>query len=265
MTSPERNGSGGNGSGGKAASENAALFGAGPNGDPAEDAPPQTGGDRRTGPSMFIGRRGGGLFAPYAPRVRRIPERGAGLPGARPGSGPVAGLEAVLFTGPVARNVPQAQVQRIRALIGQAEAGARGYDAVNMGAKIRPPKAPTRMRIEEIYDWIAATPGQPHAIGYYQFIPATLKRLVTRLGLPPDTLFTPAVQDRLGDLLLEDAGLLAFRAGEIDRVTFMNNLSKVWAGLPYMTGKSYYDGIAGNRASLTWEYFDREMARIFPG
>ncbi len=198
------------------------------------------------GGSLFAGRAGGGLFAPYAPRRRH--ETGVSrLPLARYGP---AGPRGVAL---------------VRALIGQAEAGARGYDAVQYGARIKPAKPPTRMTIQEIYDWIAATPGQPHAIGYYQFIPSTLRRLVAMLDLPPDQVFTPRLQDRLADILLAEAGLHALGRGEIDRHTFMNNMAKIWAGLPNATGKSHYDGYAGNRAALSWDYFDRQMARVFPG
>jgi hypothetical protein len=45
----------------------------------------------------------------------------------------------------------------------------------------------------------------------------------------------------------------------------MNNLAKIWAGLPNSTGKSHYHGYAGNQATMTWARFDAEMAMIFPG
>ncbi len=153
----------------------------------------------------------------------------------------------------------------IRALIGRAEAGAMGYDAVQHGARIRPPRPPTQMTIAEIRNWIAATPGQPHAIGYYQFIPDTLERLIALTGTPAHARFTPALQDRLANVLLAEAGLAELRAGTLHRHAFMNNLARIWAGLPNDTGKSHYDGYAGNRANISWEYFDREMARAFPG
>ena len=120
------------------------------------------------------------------------------------------------------------------------------------------------MTIQEIYDWIAQTPGQQHAIGRYQFIPATLRRLVAQLGVAQSQIFTPQIQDRLGDILLVEAGLNAFGQGDIERHAFMNNLARIWAGLPTSSGKSYYDGIAGNRASMTWAYFDHQMSLIFP-
>ncbi|MCA0962228.1 hypothetical protein [Salipiger bermudensis] len=185
--------------------------------------------------SLFAGRWEGGLFAPVAPRA------GAPL------LGPVSGVAAHL------RNV-----------IAWAEAGPAGYDAVQHGARIRPPRAPTRMTLVDIFQWIADTPGQPHAIGRYQFIPDTLRRLVRRADLPRHTRFSPEVQDRLADLLLRDAGLHDLQAGAISRTRFMNNLAQIWAGLPTSSGRSHYHGYAGNKATMTWARFHREVSRVLP-
>lgn len=197
-------------------------------------------GPERGAASLFIGQDGTSLFAPFPEPPTRLVRRG-------------------FATGNGSR------IERVRQLIGRAEAGKQGYDAVQLGAKTRPPKRPTDMTIAEIYDWIDKTPGQPHAIGRYQFIPATLRRLVQTLGVSPQTLFSPQLQDRLADILLAEAGLDAFVWGEIGRQAFMNNMAKIWAGLPTSSGKSYYDGFAGNRATMTWARFDTEMRRIFPG
>jgi len=151
----------------------------------------------------------------------------------------------------------------LKNLIAWAEAGRRGYDAVQHGARQRPSDLPTRMTIDQIYQWIDATPGQPHAIGRYQFIPPTLRNLVQEAGLPRDTVFTSEVQDRLADILLEDAGMSAFVNGDISRHRFMENLAKIWAGLPTSTGRSYYHGYAGNHATISWSEFDRNMIKIF--
>lgn len=152
----------------------------------------------------------------------------------------------------------------IRHVIAAAEAGAAGYDAVQHGARKRPPQRPTAMTIAQIYDWIDATPGQPHAIGRYQFIPSTLRRLVSKLGLHTDNRFSPQIQDQLADVLLVEAGLNAVKAGQIGRREFMGNLAKIWAGLPTSSGKSHYDGYAGNKATITWARFEAEMAKVFP-
>ena len=193
----------------------------------------------RASPSLFLGTEGKSLLSPPPPRLSAAP---AVLTG--PQRGPLADL---------------------RSLIAKAEAGAKGYDAVQYGATIKPGAPPTTMTVQEIYDWIDDTPGQPHAIGRYQFIPPTLRRLVKRLGVDPKVRFTPRLQDQLADVLLAAAGLHDFLAGDMPRHSFMNNLAKIWAGLPNDTGKSHYHGYAGNKATMTWVYFDTQMARIFPG
>jgi len=156
-------------------------------------------------------------------------------------------------------------VQRLRYVIGRAESPHAGYDAVQHGARIKPRKPPTQMTIAEIFDWIAATPGQPHAIGRYQFIPDTLARVVRQVGARPRDRFTPAMQDRLADVLLLDAGFPDFMAGQLSEQQFMNNLAAIWAGLPTSSGRSKYHGVAGNRATVTLAYFRSEIAKIRPG
>jgi muramidase (phage lysozyme) len=181
---------------------------------------------------------------------------------------------ASLFTGrsgtSLFRELPRSvvasdAVKKLMQLIASAEAGKKQYDAVQYAATIKPPKRPTEMTIGEIYKWIEETPGQQHAIGRYQFIPATLRRLVKHVGASRSDRFSPLLQDRLAHQLLEEAGLSATMAGEMSRHDFMHNLSKIWAGLPTSSGKSYYHGFAGNKAVLSWARFDEEMARLFPG
>ena len=185
--------------------------------------------------SLFVDRSEGGLFA--------------ALPGR---------LDAPLRHGGT-------KAARLRDLIARAEAGRAGYDAVQHGARVKPPRRPTDMTLQDIYDWIEATPGQPHAIGRYQFIPPTLRHSAARLDLPASTRFSPAVQDRLADLLLGDAGLMKVKAGEMSTDTFMLNLAKIWAGLPIPSGRSYYDGVAGNKATMTFEAYATQVRGILGG
>lgn len=153
---------------------------------------------------------------------------------------------------------------KLRALIEHAESGTAGYDAWHGRARVPPPKPPSRMTLGEIRHWIAATPGQPHAIGRYQIIPSTLDMLIRRTGLPPETVFSAAVQDRMADLLIHDAGYAGFRAGRIPPERFMDNLARIWAGFPLGSGRSAYHGIAGNRATVTRAFFTGHMRQIFP-
>jgi len=190
--------------------------------------------------SLFAGTSAGGLLAPYPARIRAA-RLGAGTSG-RFG----------------------ADVAALKALIARAEAGPAGYDAVVWSARIKPGKPPTRMTLAEIDAWIEATPNQNHAIGRYQFIPRTLRWLARRAGLPPQVRFSPELQDHLAHMLLLDAGLADFRAGELTQTAFMNNLAKTWAGLPNSSGRSHYHGFAGNKATMSWAEFQSRMNAIFP-
>ena len=152
---------------------------------------------------------------------------------------------------------------RLLDLIGHAEASGAGYDSVQHGTRTKPAKRPTDMTIAEILDWIEATPGQPHAIGRYQFIPKTLRALVRRGGIGRQDRFTPALQDHLANMLLEDAGYSAFVSGQLSQKRFMYNLAGIWAGLPLPSGRSRYHGYAGNHATISWNTYNSEVTRIF--
>ena len=152
----------------------------------------------------------------------------------------------------------------MRDIIASVEAGRAGYDAVVLSARVLPPKPPSRMTLNEIFAWIAATPGQNHAIGRYQIVPKTLASLTRRLGLPGGTIYSPKLQDRLADVLLSDAGMGEFLAGTLPRKAFMENAAAIWAGLPASNGRSVYQGIAGNAAGMSWDSYLRRMAEVFP-
>jgi len=200
-----------------------------------EGGPPDAMTRAPASPSLFADTASASLFAPYAPR-----DRGHALRGRA------------------------AAVSKLRSLISQAESRRHGYDAVQHGAKRKPAKRPTQMTVGEVFAWIKATPGQPHAIGRYQFIPSTLKRLVKTLGVKPSARFDARLQDRLADVLLQEAGIERLYAGTLTLNGFMHNLAKIWAGLPLPNGKSYYQGYAGNKASISYAYYAKEMGRIFP-
>ena len=92
------------------------------------------------------------------------------------------------------------------------------------------------------------------AIGRYQFLAATLERLVTHAGLQGSERFTPALQDRLAGQLAREAGLAAWLQGALPDARFAANLARVWAGLPRDgSNQSAYAGIKGNRATIGWQ------------
>jgi hypothetical protein len=156
------------------------------------------------------------------------------------------------------------RLARLFDLIAAAEAGAAQYDAIHHRARILPPRPPTALTLGEILTWIEATPGQPHAIGRYQIIPDTLRYLIRAEALPHGAVFSPALQDRLATRLVLDAGLDEYLAGLIPPRAFMDKLAYVWAGLPLPDGQSAYQGIAGNKATISRARYEAEFLAILP-
>ena len=188
-------------------------------------------------------------------------------PASATAASPSTAHEATRRVVPFVRAVQQSQgpqMDRLLTLISQAESPVHGYDSVHHGATIRPPKRPSQMTIAEIVAWVRATPGQPHAIGRNQIIPATFNRVVRALGLSGGTLYDRRTQDMMGRYLVEEAGYSDFINGRITRDRFMDQLAKVWAGLPLANGRSHYHGYAGNRATITRAEYSSAMAAIFP-
>jgi hypothetical protein len=155
------------------------------------------------------------------------------------------------------------QLDLLLSLIASAEAGPAGYDAIHHRAWVLPDKAPTEMTIQEIVDWIDATPRQNHAIGRYQIIPMTLSYLVAVESVPMTAVFSPALQDRLAVRLINDAGLPEFLSGQMAPVDFLDSLAFVWAGLPLGSGLSAYEGFAGNSATISRQHYETRFAEIF--
>ena len=184
--------------------------------------------------------------------------------GARPPGFPGTLLLAPAFLAPGGAAAALNARAGLRDIVAVVEAGPAGYDAVVYGATVPPPKPPTRMTLDGIATWTARTPGQNHAIGRYQIVPKTLRRLVRTLGLDGGTRFSPAVQDRMADRLLHEAGLPDFLAGRMTRAAFMQRLAGIWAGLPGRDGRSVHAGIGGNRAGFSWAEYRAHMARVFP-
>lgn len=155
-----------------------------------------------------------------------------------------------------------AVLRGLRDLIAEVEAGAAGYDAVVLSATVKPPKRPTQMTVREIFAWIDTTPGQNHAIGRYQFIPTTLEYLISRTKTPVSAQFTPALQDRLANILLHQAGAGEVSTGRISDALFLDQLAQVWAAFPMRDGRSAYAGIGRNKALMTRRTYEMRVAEI---
>lgn len=106
------------------------------------------------------------------------------------------------------------------------------------------------------------------AIGNYQFIKPTLKRLLERGDISYNQVFTDELQETLADMLFDDAGVFDYVAGtsskSVDEIIY--NLSKIWAAIPMgpmgvnegigdNPDNSYYKGTGNNKALKTYEDF----------
>lgn len=138
---------------------------------------------------------------------------------------------------------------RVLDLIGRLEA-PQGYDQVYGGVRTPPPRPITTMSVAEVLAWQRRTvrTSVSSAAGQYQIIRATLQRLVDQGVVSPSARFDAATQDRLGRHLLRETG---YRAGDASVAT-ANRIAGVWAALPDLaTGRSVYEGVAGNHALIT--------------
>lgn len=163
-------------------------------------------------------------------------------------SAPEARMAAVTTTYPAGS--PEDRMIRF---IQRYEAGAGGYDAVWSGSAVPLPRPPTQMTVCEVRDWQIRAAGKQAstAIGLYQFVGGTLRRVLGLLNLPCDQKFDAKTQDQLGMALLFEGGWSEFKAGAMTIEDFGYELAGTWAAFPAPYGPdrgySRYRGIAGNR------------------
>lgn len=161
---------------------------------------------------------------------------------------------------------------QLRKQIRMAEAPRFGYDSWfgrgSSGGPIAPPKNPTEMTVDEILVWQNTNnpAGAPTAaVGAYQIVDQpnarTLSGLKRTMGLNGDELFTPELQDRMADTLMEGRGLSKFLSGKMTAGRFANEIAREWAGLPVLEddrrgsrairiGESYYKGDGINKTAF---------------
>ena len=127
-----------------------------------------------------------------------------------------------------------------------------GYDQIHEVVPESPPRPLTAMTIREVLAWQKQI--RPRAVstavGRYQIIHDTLTKLVERYGIDPEQRFDPAMQDRLGQILLDECGY-----GTRRKHAFANCLARIWAALPLVngsgSGQSAWRGIASNRVLVS--------------
>lgn len=133
------------------------------------------------------------------------------------------------------------------------EAGRSGYDAVWHGNRTPLPARPTGMTVCEVRDWQleAGRRQLSTAIGLYQFVGGTFRRLLAEMDLSCTTPFDSHTQDRMGLALLHSRGWEQFKAGTMTVENFGFELAGEWAAFPAPYGEhkgfSRYRRVAGNR------------------
>lgn len=146
--------------------------------------------------------------------------------------------------------------------IGALEA-PRGYNDYYRGVSTPPPHQLVSMTLSQVLGWQHKVTRNSisGAAGRYQFMPATLQKLMHELGLTGSMRFDARLQDRLAVQLLRDAG---WRPSVTPSNRVGTALAAVWAALPIMEGPakglSVYEGIAGNRALTTPTIYRRVLA-----
>ena len=112
----------------------------------------------------------------------------------------------------------------------------------------------TSKTVKEVLDWQKGLQGNT-AFGSYQIKKDTLQGLVKSGDVKENDVFDQSTQDKAATALLKQAGLDEFLNGKIDKNTFADKLTKIWAALPGPDGKSAYEGVGDNKAGDTRENF----------
>jgi muramidase (phage lysozyme)/uncharacterized protein YdcH (DUF465 family) len=131
--------------------------------------------------------------------------------------------------------------------IASAESGG-DYNAMNGGKSVDL----TNMTVSEVLAYQKSIKGgsTSTAAGKYQVMYATLKELVDQGKIDPSKKFNQGTQDDVGRQLLVRRGLNDYLAGNITSEQFADKIAQEWAGLPKANGKSAYEGVGNNKATI---------------
>lgn len=161
--------------------------------------------------------------------------------------------------------------------IAGGEGGRYGYEAEVYDLNARPGapgygKKLTDMTIAEVYELQQSMlqyersngSGDSSAVGRYQFIHSTLVALVSKLGIPLTSKFSPSVQDDLAWELVKQDGLDEWLSGRISTQDFESRLSGTWASLPDPSkgGNGFYQG---QNSLHSLRSFDAVLAEVQEG
>lgn len=89
------------------------------------------------------------------------------------------------------------------------------------------------------------------AVGRYQIVRTTLRRIKKALGLSDKTYYDEETQDKMAVYLLRYRGLDKYLAGKLQEDQLILNLSKEWASFPQPNGRGYYSNQRNTPISVT--------------
>jgi len=128
------------------------------------------------------------------------------------------------------------------------------YNALVYGKNTPSRASLTNMTLQEVMNYQDGMVSRGHAstaVGKYQITKDTLDEFAKKTGVSLSEKFTPEIQDKIAAKILDEAGYSRFARGEISRDQFTNNVARRWASMPTTEGKSFYDGIAGNKSLIS--------------
>jgi tape measure domain-containing protein len=142
-------------------------------------------------------------------------------------------------------------------LLRRIRSGEGSYTSINRGrAGDTPGGMPglTNMSVGQVMEMQKA--GRAFAVGAYQFIPKTLEGAVKRLGIDSGERFSPGLQDKLAQELIlggtKRPALSAYLTGRSNNAgRAESDASLEWAALTGPGGRGAYDGVAGNKGSIS--------------
>ena len=173
------------------------------------------------------------------------------------------GMMKTNYKGPPA-SISDPATNALLDFIGQKE--SNGNYNILVGGKTEPNL--TNMTISEVLDYQKTMLRRGHestAVGKYQIIKKTLMGLVKAGYAKLTDVFNPQTQDKLALGLLKDAGLNRYLSKKISTEKFADNISGIWASLPFKTGKSFHHGVGSNKSSGSRESFVSVVAKLAPG
>lgn len=114
----------------------------------------------------------------------------------------------------------------------------------------------TKMTLNQVYEFqrqMVNSGRESSAVGRYQYIRKSLEMVANQMGLDPNTtIFDPKTQDEIAIYdLRRRANMDQWLNGQLSDEDFLNNVAKIWAGIPTTSGASFYAGVGSNKAGTS--------------